>query len=378
MKVVVVGAGVFGAWAAKFLRDAGHRVTLLDAYGAANGRASSADHSRVIRSGYGADEIYSQWAARAWDDWSWLSQAVGDQLVVRTGALFMGPAESAYIRESYAMLTRLGLAAEWLEPADVQRRYPQIDLGGLGSSILERDAGVIFARAAVRALVNLLRKGGVDYRIDRIAPLDEQSTTCVVRAEGGAVYEADAYVFASGPWLPTLFPQAVGGRIRPTRQEVLYFGVPGGSTRFSVPQLPVWIDFPAGLYGIPDVEGHGFKVGIDRHGPLVDPETLDRIVAENVVSSTRSWLATRFPGLRDAPLVEARVCQYENTASGDFIIDRHPMWPHVWIAGGGSGHGFKHGPSIGRHVAALVDGHAKAMPRFSLAARSETFARAVF
>jgi sarcosine oxidase len=159
---------------------------------------------------------------------------------------------------------------------------------------------------------------------------------------------------------------------------VLYFGVPAGNTQFSAAQFPVWIDFSAGVYGIPDLDGHGFKVGIDRHGPRVDPDTLDRVVDPQVVSATREWLAMRFPALCDAPLVDARVCQYENTSSGDFMIDRHPMWPQCWIVGGGSGHGFKHGPSVGRHVATLVNGDASVLPRFALATKTDAARRAVY
>ena len=140
----------------------------------------------------------------------------------------------------------------------------------------------------------------------------------------------------------------------------------------------MWIDFAAGLYGIPDLDGHGFKVGIDRHGPPIDPDTADRMVAADIVEDTRGWLATRFPAMADAPLVDARVCQYESTCTGDFIIDRHPAWSNVWIAGGGSGHGFKHGPAVGQHVAALITGPAAVEPRFALTTKTGTAQRQVY
>jgi glycine/D-amino acid oxidase-like deaminating enzyme len=171
---------------------------------------------------------------------------------------------------------------------------------------------------------------------------------------------------------------AVGARIRPTRQEVLHFGVPAGDDRFSLARFPVWIDFSAGLYGIPDFDARGFKVGIDRHGPPIDPDTTDRLVSADLVERTRDWLAHRFPGLADAPLLDAHVCQYENTDRGDFLIDRHPTWPNVWIVGGGSGHGFKHGPAVGRYVDALVAGERTVEPRFALSAKTAAAARAVF
>jgi glycine/D-amino acid oxidase-like deaminating enzyme len=307
-----------------------------------------------------------------------LTSASGHRLLTRTGALFLGPPGNAYLRDTYATLARLDIDAELIEAAEIEQRFPQISARHLGAAVLERGAGVLRARQAVRALVELLTKTGVAYEPLAIAPFDEQHRRCVVRTVQGATLDADAFVCACGPWLPALFPQSIGGRIRATRQEVLYFGVPAGDIRFSVPHLPVWIDFSSGLYGIPDLDGHGFKVGIDRHGDRVDPDTLDRVVDEAIVEATREWIATRFPRLANAPLLDARVCQYENTSSGDFIIDRHPVWPQCWIAGGGSGHGFKHGPSIGRHVAALVSGEADVEPRFSLTTKTATAARAVY
>ena len=379
MRVTVVGAGVFGTWCAKYLADAGHTVTLIDAYGPANGRASSSDHSRVIRAGYGADEIYSRWALQSLRDWQALAAITGQSLLARTGALFMAAPDTQYILDTHATLTTIGVVSELLEPADVQRRYPQISVDALGPCVLEAHAGVIRAQIAVHTLVShLMAAKRVSYSPARIEAIDEQRADLLVRTTTGDVLEADAFVFACGPWLPRVFPQAVAGRIRPTRQEVLYFGVPAGDARFSASRLPVWIDFPAGLYGIPDLDARGFKVGIDRHGPVIDPDTHERLVDAAVVNDTREWITRRFPGMRNAPLVDAHVCQYENTSSGDFIIDRHPSWPACWIVGGGSGHGFKHGPAVGRHVAELVDGRAAVDSRFALIDKQVATARSVY
>jgi glycine/D-amino acid oxidase-like deaminating enzyme len=379
LNVLVVGAGVFGAWSAWQLTERGHRVTLIDAYGPANARASSADHSRVIRCGYGGDAIYSQWAHAAFDDWHWLSGETRRRLVEEAGALFMGAAPNSYIEATHHTLTSLDLRCELFSPEEVERRYPQIDADGVGPSLFEPGAGVIRARAAVQALVELMtRRQHVEYQVSRVARADETLSVPRFTSAEGTQFSADAYVFACGPWLPSIFPHAVGGRVRASRQEILHFGVPPGDDRFSLKRLPVWIDFDAGLYGIPDFDARGFKVGIDRHGPPIDPDCADRVVDMSVVDDTRGWLARRFPDLRDAPLVDAHVCQYENTRTGDFIIDRHPAWPNVWIVGGGSGHGFKHGPSVGRYVAKLVDGAAVAEPRFALATKRTNGARAVY
>ena len=354
-------------------------MTLIDAFGPANPRASSADHSRVIRCGYAAETTYSQWAHAAFDDWRWLSREAGRNFLETSGALFMGAAGNAHVDASHRTLSALGIGSELLSPPEVTQRYPQMTVDGLGPTLLEHAAGAIRARAAVQALVKLLIDHSLsDYRLARVAPPDESAGVAAFALTTGEPLVADVYVCACGPWLPSMFPSAVGARIRSTRQEILYFGTPPGDSRFALAHLPVWIDFDAGLYGIPDFDGRGFKVGVDRHGPPIDADGADRFVDATVVDTTRAWLARRFPALASAPLVDSHVCQYENTHNGDFIIDRHPAWQNVWIVGGGSGHGFKHGPSLGRHVAQLVEGEAKSDPRFALASKLTSAARTVF
>jgi glycine/D-amino acid oxidase-like deaminating enzyme len=142
--------------------------------------------------------------------------------------------------------------------------------------------------------------------------------------------------------------------------------------------MPTWIDFGAEIYGLPDLEGRGFKVAPDRHGGPIDPDTDERLVAAESVQRVRAFLARRFPALAAAPLLETRVCQYENTSNGDFLIDRHPDADNVWLVGGGSGHGFKHGPAVGEYVAERLAGGGPEEPRFSLATKETVRKRAVY
>jgi glycine/D-amino acid oxidase-like deaminating enzyme len=130
---------------------------------------------------------------------------------------------------------------------------------------------------------------------------------------------------------------------------------------------------------LPDVEGRGVKVAIDRHGPPFDPDVGDRVVSNEGLAEARAYLARRLPELRHAPVAETRVCQYENTSNGDFLIDRHPEFENVWLVGGGSGHGFKHGPFVGEYVAARIEGKTEGIePRFSLATKMSEQKRAVY
>ena len=186
----------------------------------------------------------------------------------------------------------------------------------------------------------------------------------VVLSNGNTV-AGDKIVFACGPWMGQLFPDVIGRRIVPTKQEVLFFCTPAGDTRYDSGTLPVWVHIGERLvYGIPGHERRGLKMADDTAGEDVDPTTMERTPSAAGLASARAVVGERFPALAGAPLVEARVCQYEASSDGHYLADRHPQLENVWLVGGGSGHGFKMGPALGEHVAALVQGRAKVHPMF--------------
>jgi monomeric sarcosine oxidase len=375
--VVVVGAGVFGSWTALSLRRAGLRVLLVDQYGPGNSRSSSGGESRIIRMGYGADELYTRFSHSSLAAWKRLFDAASEPLFVETGVLWIARPGDSYVESTLATLARTKVRHERMAPDDLRARYPQMSLDGDVWGFLEPDSGVLLARRAVAAVAKEAARQGVEYRRAFVAPprgsgrLDGLPEIGEVRAE--------TFVFACGPWLPKVFPDLLGDRIFPTRQEVFFFGTPPGDDRFAPHRMPTWIDFGGDeAYGMPDLEGRGFKVAPDRHGEPFDPDLGDRHVSPESTARVRSFLARRFPALADAPLLEARVCQYENTSSGDFLIDRHPGFENVWIVGGGSGHGFKHGPAVGEYLVELLGGAGRVEPRFGLATKQAAQKRAVY
>jgi sarcosine oxidase len=380
--VVVVGAGVFGSWTAWYLHAAGARVTLVDAYEPGHSRASSGGESRIIRCGYGADEIYSRFAIRSlrvWRDWAGSIGGDDPPLFHRCGVMWLASGDAAYVETTRGTLEAGGYGVQVLDAAAIRERYPHVHADDGERALLEPDCGVVMARRAVAALARRLEREDVQVLRRRVSPVDESSGLLrSIRLGDGAEIRGDAFVFACGPWLPKVFPDVLRDRIRPTRQVQMYFGTPPGDDRFGPRHMPAWVDFPAGVYGAPDLEGRGLKVGIDRHGPAFDPDCDDRAIDAESIAFARAWLARRLPAMADAPLVESRICQYENTSNGDFLIDRHPRHDNVWIAGGGSGHGFKHGPAVGEYVAALVTGTGEPEPRFSLGTKSEHPARTVY
>jgi sarcosine oxidase len=382
--IAVVGAGVFGSWTAYCLRKSGASVALMEAYGPANSRASSGGESRIIRMGYGADEIYTRWSLRALPLWQQLfAQARKPELFQRTGVLWIAHENSPYALDTLATLQKLNVPFEKLSLADLRQRYPQIVFEDDAWGILEKDSGVLMARRAVAEVVAQAQTIGVDFRTDQaIAPEDRARFTCLKTSSGEEI-SAGRFVFACGPWLPKLFPEVLTDRMFISRQEVFFFGVPAGSLQFAPQSLPTWLYLRDEFYGMPDLESRGFKVADDHHGPIVDPDTQPRMASVQAIAVARNFITKRFPALKHAPIVESRVCQYENTSNGDFLVDRHPEFENVWLVGGGSGHGFKHGPSLGQYVAALVlqdagsAGEPKIEQRFSLATKQSTQNRAV-
>jgi glycine/D-amino acid oxidase-like deaminating enzyme len=381
MRAVVVGAGVFGVWAAHHLDAGGASVTVVDSYGAGNSRSSSGDETRILRRGYGPDAIYSDLAARSLPQWRALDSRSGttsEPLWHPCGVLWLAAGADAYTGATRTTLERGSYGVEVFDNAGLRLRFPQIEPDGITMALLEPDAGVLAARRAVRTLAAELERRGVRALRGRVAPPAPASRLRAVRLADGSELSGDIFVFACGAWLPQLFPELLAGRIRPTRQLVVYFGVPAGDDRFRPESMPAWIDFPAGIYGTPDIEGRGVKVGVDEHGPGMDPDRDDRVADGGSVQKARDWLAKRVPALAGAPVVESRVCQYENTATGDFLIDRHPDHANVVIVGGGSGHGFKHGPAVGELAARLALAGGAPHPRFSLATKTTDARRAVY
>jgi sarcosine oxidase len=375
----VVGAGVFGAWTAYRLREAGHDVILLDGYGPANSRASSGGESRIIRMGYGADEVYTRWAVRSLALWQEFFHEVGRPLFRRTGVLWLAQADDPYTLATLQTLGAAGVNFERLARAELGERFPQFAFGPEAWGVFEPDSGILLARRAVQAVVREAVRRGVSYLPEAVAAPDGGGRIDSVSTRGGLKVAAAEFVFACGPWLPKLFPRLLGELIQPTRQEVFFFGVGAGDTRFAPPAMPAWVDFRELVYGVPDLESRGFKLAIDRHGPPFDPDAGERLATAEGLASAREHLARRLPALRDAPVVETRVCQYENTPHGDFLIDRHPDFENVWLVGGGSGHGFKHGPALGAYVAERITQSGPAPePRFALAAEGTARRRLVY
>jgi sarcosine oxidase len=344
--IAVIGAGVFGSWTAWHFARAGKSVLLADLWGPAHSRASSGGESRIIRMGYGADEIYTRMSMESLPAWQNLFRRAGQpNLFQPTGVLWMARDDDPYSLATLRAFDTHRVPHQIVR--DLDARYPQMRAPERAFGIFEPESGALLARRAVAAVVEDAIRMGVKFAHDA-AP-------------------ARTTIYACGPWLPKLFPELLAERIRVTRQEVFFFAPPAGDRSFAAPRLPVWIDWadPRAAYGFPDIESRGVKLAFHRRGPVFDPDTGDRTPTPEGIAEARDFLAERFPALRGAPLTETRVCQYESTVNEHLVIDRHPTRDDVWIVGGGSGHGFKHGPAVGAYVCDVALGRRAPEPLFA-------------
>lgn len=364
--VVVIGAGAFGGWSALELLKKGAKVTLIDAWGPGNSRASSGGETRIIRATYGSGRIYTQMTARALELWKEYEKQWKLRLFFRTGVLWMTGTDDSYEAAALPLLKEAGVPSEKLSAAECAKRWPQINYDGISWAVYEPESGYLAARRGCEAVLNAFIKEGGTYQEAQAVPGEISSHRMSgIKLDSGETVRADFFVFACGPWLGKMFP-FLASAITPTRQEIFFFGTPAGDSKFTDAQLPVWSDDSkfdsngvprkAWFYGIPGNHWRGFKIADDTRGAVIDPTTMERNVSNEGLAAARAYLKFRFPALADAPLLESRVCQYENSPDQGFILDHHPEAENVWIVGGGSGHGFKHGPALGEMVRDAVLG----------------------
>lgn len=359
-EIVVVGAGAFGGWTALHLREMGHSVTLVDAHGPGNSRASSGGETRQIRAGYGDRAIYTRWVLKAVDQWKARQAEWGKTLFLQTGRIFMAPEMTKWLADTKAVLDREGVPNEILNHDDLVRRYPQMNPEGIGFGLFEPTTGVLKAREGCRAVAEAFEKKGGRVLIARAA-LGRRSgrrlESIATSGDSDGTLSAQTFVFACGPWLPKVFPDVMAKKLFTPRRDVFFFGTPPGDDRFTYPNFPNYSEEETnGYYGFPSIDYRGLKVCPSGELTAFDPETDERIVAAYQVKRARDYVALRFPALRDQPILETRVCQLEMSVDEHFIIDKHPDFDNVWIAGGGSGHGYKHGPIVGEYIANRVTG----------------------
>ena len=354
----IVGAGCFGASLAHRLAGEGWQVTLVEQYEPGHARASSGGPSRLIRYSHGDDPWYTRSVRRARELWIELEEESGRELMLEAGVAWFARRPDGWEAASEQRLRGEGIPVERLEPGEAARLFPSLRADDLAFVLLERDAGVLRARACVQTLAECAVERGARLVRGRAAPHGDAVQV------GDGVLEADHVVWACGPWLGGLFPGVVD--VRCSLQEVAFFET---GPEWSAPRVPGWVDYDAAWYGCGALDGRGFKAAGDRNGPAVDPDAEPAELSPAAERACRDYLAQRFPALAGAALARSGTCRYELTPDGEFIMAPHPEHAGVWILGGGSGHGFKHGPALAEQMHAILEGRAEPPARLGLGAR---------
>ena len=346
---LVVGAGVTGSAVARELARRGFDVTLAEQYAAGSVRSASGGDTRLLRAAHGDGEWYTDLARRARAQWLELQEERSTRLWEPTGLAWFAHRDDGFEARSVPVLAAAHIPYEWRTPDEAAELFPSLGLDGLHGVLWEPDAGVLHARRATQLLAAEAGRLGARTIAARVRPEDEP--------------EADVVVWACGAWLPALFPDEV--EIRVERRDVFFLG---GDASWR--DTPGWVEYDTGFYGHGDIGGLGVKVAPDLPSDEVDPDTLDRLPLAEREAAAREFTARRFPSLAGAPVVGARVCQYDLSSDSHFVFGRHPDRPSWWLFGGGSGHGFKHGPALAEYIADCVEERRSPEPFHALGTRT--------
>ncbi len=240
--IAVIGAGAFGGWTAVYLQRLGARVTLLDAWGPGNSRASSGGETRVIRATY-ADRPYVDLVVRALELWQENERRWDRKMFFQTGVIWMTGEKQQLERAALGYMQQAGVSVEALTGAEAAKLFPQINFENIRLVLREKNAGFLTARRNCEYVLENFRKEGGEYRQLAVEPGSiESGKMQALKLSDGSELTADAYAFCCGPWLGKVFPALLGDMIHPTRQEVFFFGSAPGDARYLETQMPTWID----------------------------------------------------------------------------------------------------------------------------------------
>ncbi|KAK5045934.1 hypothetical protein LTR84_008720 [Exophiala bonariae] len=376
--IVVVGAGVFGLTTALELALQGYRkVIVLDRHVPPVPDGSSVDISRVIRFDY-ADDIYLKVAHEAYQKW-FTSPKYRDIFVPTPFILTSNhsPIGRSYIENTTSALDRAQLPWQRLESAETTRcLYPTIS-GSLAAPDFmgyhNQQAGWADAQKAIVSLRNECIVHGVSFisgHAGTVVNFDRNILGKIraVRTLAGTEVVGDLFVLAAGAWAASLVPMY--NSTLSTGQVLAYLHLsPDEMAKYR--QLPIYINFATGWFNFPPHQDTSLlKMAVHGWGYERSPNEVERQILSSDVSTPplavsndrknyipldgerrlRDGLKELLPELADRPFERTAVCWYTDTPTGDFIMDYHPDYHNLFVAGGGSGHGFKFLPVLGKYT----------------------------
>jgi len=363
--IIVVGGGIAGAMTALHLQRRGEQVTLIDRWEPGHARAASTDYNRVIRAISGRDEFYTRWARDSRARWLELQAESGQNLMYECGALILATGGHCDWEDATSeTFDRVGVPYYRYSADDLRARFPQFKVDDIAYALFEPEAGLLMAHRCVITTIALFKAaGGVVQRGTVTTDTNEHPML------DGKMLEADAIIIATGAWMAEMFPRTIKPISAIMGINVLYTSTPDGSDAFDMDNMPCWIDHGQGSFGIPSSEGSGVKAAVVIPNTPIDINNDERLIETQSLNKTRSYIRHRLPGLEGQRVVDSKFNQVILTPDTHFIVDWHPVHGNVLLAGGCSGHLFKHGPVFGDFVAGVAVRDYGTADRFKIAGR---------
>jgi sarcosine oxidase len=363
---IVVGGGTMGAAAALALASRGARCLALEQFRIVHGLGSHGGRTRIIREAYAESAEYVPLVQRAHSAWSTLGAEVGLTLVHRTGGLDLQAPGFTWALEARRAASEHQIPHEWLDGAEVRRRWPAWAVGDEWQACYSPSTGLLDVEAALNSVICVARRRGAIFHEHEPARDWSGDAAGVTVTTDRQRYQAAHLVLAAGAWtLPVL--QTLALPITILRKPVWWFDV-DRPAEFAIGAFPIFItEGPLGtIYGFPIYGIPGVKSANHSGGEETTADTVARAVEEGESRDVIAFASAALPGLTSRVLASA-VCLYSVTPDRDFIVDRHPDHPNVVIGAGFSGHGFKFAPVIGELLADLaLDPDSRPMPRFGI------------
>jgi sarcosine oxidase len=364
-RLLIIGAGLAGTFAAHAAARRGAHVTLLERFAPGHDRGSSHGGSRIFRHAYEQDD-YVRLAVQADEGWRELERASGERLLWRAGGLDLAPAGTPELDRIERALRAHDRPVERLAADEVRRRFPAYAPDAGTVALFQPDAGVVSADRALLAAARQAADRGADLRFGTpVALLGPEADGVVAQLEDGTRLAADRGIVAAGPWLAE-GPLALDLPLRVEQQQVVYLAAPPGPDH-GAERMPLFIDRARHTYGMGRLE-HPAAVKVADHvgAPTIRLAERDPRLDATWAAATAERARALLPGL--GARVGGATCLYTRTPDEDFVIGPHPHAPGWTVAGGFSGHGFKFGPALGAMLAELaLEGSSAAWaPRFAL------------
>jgi sarcosine oxidase len=355
LDVIVLGIGAMGSAALYHLAKRQLRVLGIERNDIAHDRGSSHGETRIIRLAYFQDPAYVTLAMRARQLWQELETESDQRLLVTCGSVDAGMPGSRVFEGALVSCVEHGLAHEVLTAEELSSRFPGCSLPPEIRAVFQPDGGLLLAERCVRSHARLAVAAGARVHThERVISWAPSGTGFRVVTDRDS-YDAGHLVFAAGPWMVDLMPELASSIIR-ERQVMAWFR-PLRPELFLPERFPVinlLLD-DAHCYACPWVSDLGFKCGVSHHmREVVDPETMSRDCTSADEALIRDALSPCFPNAC-GPIVQMKTCLYSNSPDEHFIIDRHPDFDRVIVAGACSGHGFKFASVIGETIADIVE-----------------------